>query len=256
MSCDCKECLKCGELKPLDQFSKDSSKKDGKNIYCISCRKLMSAEWKQKSGYNEKRLTESKYNQYKKVSTKFSRIIDSHIAQFDFLKECFDLYFFILVCALKNNIDMLLKRRARHKKYDKEKRPKQSRQLSAPNEVLRRARKKSAILPSTDNLIIGQIVNNRVALDSYAKAEGYLANKLDLANKLPSSQKTRWSTDHLIPLSKGGSHHQDNLEISKLSKNIAKLDHSYEQYIHVQTRWAMNKESFENPLSPYFKNNS
>ena len=100
------------------------------------------------------------------------------------------------------------------------------------------------------------MVNNRVALDSYWKAEDYLVNKLGLKNKLSSFQKTTWSIDHLVPLSKGGSHHQDNLRVSKLSENIAKLDHSYEQYIHVQTRWAMNKESFENPLSPYFKNNS
>jgi len=256
MSCDCKECLKCGEFKPLDQFSKDSSKKDGKNIYCISCRKLMSAEWKQKNGYNEKRLTESKYNQYKKDRKKFSRIIDINIAHFDLLKKYFDLYFFILVCALKNNTDMILKRRARQKIYDKEKRPKQSRQLSAPNEVLRRGRKKSAILPSTNNLIIQQMVNNRVALDSYGKSKGYLANKLDLVNKLSSFQKTKWSIDHLIPLAKGGSHHQDNLQIKKLSANIAKLDHSYEQYIHVRTRWAINEESSNNPLSPYFKNNS
>jgi 5-methylcytosine-specific restriction endonuclease McrA len=263
MSCDCKKCFDCGELKHLDKFTKDSSKKDGKNIYCIPCRAKRSAKWKEKTDYKEKRKVSSEdklknlqKNLQKKDRKKFSRIIGANIAHFDFLKKYFDLYFFILVCVLKNHNDMILKRRAWQKIYDKEKRPKQSPQLWAPNDILRRARKKSAILPSTNNLIIQQMVNNRVALDSYAKAGCYLANKLDLANKLPSSQKTKWSIDHLVPLSKGGSHHQDNLRVSKLSENIAKLDHSYDKYIHVQTRWAMNKESFENPLSPYFKNNS
>lgn len=234
VSCDCKECRKCGEFKPLDQFSKDSSKKDGKNIYCISCRKQMNAEWKQKNSYNEKRSQNPEEKAYKRISKKFSRVINSHIERFSLLKQYFDLYFFISVCVLKNDTDMILRRRARQRVYDKNVRPKQSRQLSAPNEVLRRARKKSAILPSTDHLLIKQMVNNRVALDSYGE--------------------TRWSIDHLVPLSKGGSHHQDNLVITKLSDNIAKLDHSYEQYIHLETRWAKNKESFANPLSPYFKN--
>ena len=247
MSCDCKKCLECGQLKPLDQYSKDFSKKDGKNIYCIPCRKKRNAKWKTASGYNEKRSTESKNNQLKKDRKKISRIIEANIAHFDFLKQYLDLYFFILVCVLKNNTDMILKRRVLQKRYDKEKRPKMSPQLRSFHSHLRRARKKSAILPSTNNLIIQQMLNNRVALDSYGKAEGYLASKIS------SSQKTKWSIDHLIPLSKCGSHHQDNLGVAKLSENIAKNDHSYDEYVHVKTRWAINEESFNNPLSPYFK---
>lgn len=257
ISCDCKKCLDCGELKHLDKFTKDSSKKDGKNIYCIPCRAKRSAKWKEKTDYKEKRKVSSEdklKNLQKKDRKKFSRIIGANIAHFDFLKKYFDLYFFILVCVLKNHNDMILKRRATQRRYDKEKRRKQNAQLYSYHDHLRRARKKSAILPSTNNLIIQQMVNNRVALDSYVKAGCYLANKLDLANKLPSFQKTKWSLDHLVPISKGGSHHQDNLRVWKLCENIAKHDHSYDEYVHVKTRWAINKESFDNPLSPYFKN--
>lgn len=233
MSCDRKKCLDCGELKSLDQFTKDSSKKDGKNIYCILCRKKRSAKWKSESGYNEKRLTESKLKQDRK---KYSSIINKNLNHFIYLKEYFDLYFFILLCVFKNHNDVINKRRATQRIYNKEKRRKRDSDLVTFHHHLRRARKKSAILLSTDNLMVKQIMNNRIALDSYGEV--------------------KWSVDHLIPLSKGGSHHQDNLQIMKLSKNIAKKDHSYKQYTHVKTRWAINKESFENPLSPYFKNNA
>jgi 5-methylcytosine-specific restriction endonuclease McrA len=152
------------------------------------------------------------------------------------LKKYFDLYFFIFFCVFKNHNDVINKRRATQRIYNKEKRRKTDPDLVTFHHHLRRARKKSAILLSTDNLMVKQIMNNRIALDSYGEV--------------------KWSVDHLIPLSKGGSHHQDNLQIIKLSENLAKKDLNYKQYTHVKTRWAINKESFENPLSPYFKNNA
>jgi len=240
MPCDHKKCLDCGELKSLDQFTKDSSKKDGKNIYCIPCRSKRSAKWKSESGYNEKRLIESKLKQIesklKQDRKKYSSIINKNLNHFIYLKEFFDLYFFILLCVFKNHNDVINKRRATQRIYNREKRLPIDPILKAHHDHLRRSREKSAILPSTDFLIIKQILSNRIALNSYGK--------------------TKWSIDHLVPLSKGGSHHQDNLNIATFAENAKKRDHSYDKYINVKTRWAKNKESFENPLSPYFKSNS
>jgi 5-methylcytosine-specific restriction endonuclease McrA len=230
MPCDCKKCLDCGELKSLDQFTKDSSKKDGKNIYCIPCRNKRTAKWKAETNYNEERLIKSISKQYRK---KYLRIINENLTHFFYLKQYLDLFFFILLCVLKNHNDVINKRRRTQRVYNKEKRRPIDPALKAHHEQLRRCRKKSAILLSSDNLIIKQIINNRIALDSYGE--------------------TKWSVDHLIPISKGGSHHQDNLQIIKLSENIAKSNHSYERYAYIKTRWAINKESFKNPLSPYFK---
>lgn len=44
-----KECSKCGEMKFMDEFGKDASQKDGKNIYCLFCSRKISREWKRKN---------------------------------------------------------------------------------------------------------------------------------------------------------------------------------------------------------------
>lgn len=36
-----KKCSRCGQEKPVDSFSKNSSKKDGLNSYCKSCQKVL-----------------------------------------------------------------------------------------------------------------------------------------------------------------------------------------------------------------------
>lgn len=41
-----KTCTKCGEIKALDEFSKDSSKCDGLGSHCKACNKLSNAAWR------------------------------------------------------------------------------------------------------------------------------------------------------------------------------------------------------------------
>ncbi|MDX2532289.1 endonuclease domain-containing protein [Streptomyces scabiei] len=46
-SCDStKHCNRCGETKPVDQFSKDRNRKDGKNPYCRTCNSAGMAKWR------------------------------------------------------------------------------------------------------------------------------------------------------------------------------------------------------------------
>lgn len=44
---ECKECTKCGESKPLDQFFKRAKSKDGANSSCKECEKKDIYEWRQ-----------------------------------------------------------------------------------------------------------------------------------------------------------------------------------------------------------------
>lgn len=48
-----KTCTKCGATKPLDEFGKNSSKRDGLDYYCRECRRATGAAWRAKNpNYN------------------------------------------------------------------------------------------------------------------------------------------------------------------------------------------------------------
>lgn len=51
-----KTCLKCGEEKPLDNFSRDKSAKDGLQHYCQPCGRAENKLWREKNP--EKRRTD------------------------------------------------------------------------------------------------------------------------------------------------------------------------------------------------------
>lgn len=43
---DSKQCTKCGEVKPLDEFHRKKSNKDGRNSTCVKCRNVTTRRWK------------------------------------------------------------------------------------------------------------------------------------------------------------------------------------------------------------------
>ena len=43
-----KKCSRCGEVKPISDFNKRKSRKDGLQSYCKQCKKAMNAEWRAK----------------------------------------------------------------------------------------------------------------------------------------------------------------------------------------------------------------
>jgi adenine-specific DNA methylase len=48
-----KRCPKCGEEKPLDNFSFDKSRRDGKHCYCKPCQSLVVKAGKRKISFEE-----------------------------------------------------------------------------------------------------------------------------------------------------------------------------------------------------------
>lgn len=46
---DYKECRKCGESKPLEDFYRDRSKKDGRGSYCKECGRSYARDWRRKN---------------------------------------------------------------------------------------------------------------------------------------------------------------------------------------------------------------
>lgn len=53
-----KKCPKCGEWKPLSDYGKDKSRKDGRGIYCKGCRRELWREY-----YTKYREASKDYNQ-------------------------------------------------------------------------------------------------------------------------------------------------------------------------------------------------
>lgn len=47
---DYKVCLKCADIKPIEMFSKDKHRKDGRCCYCKSCHKKTMDKWTQLNG--------------------------------------------------------------------------------------------------------------------------------------------------------------------------------------------------------------
>lgn len=91
-----------------------------------------------------------------------------------------------------------------HKEYDKRYRQNNKDKLCAYS-ANRRALKLNQTPKDADLKLIAQI---------YAITEYMNTISTDI----------KWSVDHIIPLIKGGEHHQDNLKIMELSSNISKYD--------------------------------
>jgi len=83
----------------------------------------------------------------------------------------------------------------------------------------RRAIKKDAILPTTDSKKIRSIFK-------------------EMIKKNKKAGETKYHVDHIIPLSIGGAHHQDNLRIITKEENIKKFNHYFPELGGV---WANNK---------------
>lgn len=56
-----KSCIQCKNPKPLDEFYNCTSRKDGKNPYCIECTKIRQKAWYQKNPDKARALNRNNY---------------------------------------------------------------------------------------------------------------------------------------------------------------------------------------------------
>ena len=72
-----KKCSKCGEVKPINEFYKQKSHKDGLNSYCKCCMNKKIEEWRKKHSKEYKEI-KKKYNkkhskEYKEYQNKYKK---------------------------------------------------------------------------------------------------------------------------------------------------------------------------------------
>jgi 5-methylcytosine-specific restriction endonuclease McrA len=73
-----------------------------------------------------------------------------------------------------------------------------------------------------------EIASRKRARKRLAIAPGYNAEavqaKYALARRLSELFREPWHVDHIVPLARGGAHHQDNLQVIPAKVNILKSD--------------------------------
>lgn len=254
-----KHCSRCDSHFSTSFFNKDRSKKDGLNIYCKSCRKKMSRDWKDRAGYTalrkeygqtfsisdstDVRTRKKEQHLREKGARKVQRTLGpplkrlvknledrkkkaDHSAWLTTNEVSLKIIFgALLIQARKLQLENF-------KNYNKTKRVRKDSSYYAPQHAKRRAVKVSAVLPSTNYDLIKEFFR-----ESKLKTE---------------ATGLSYHVDHIIPLFVGGSHHQDNLQVILASENMSKQASFRKEDATIVTRWALNKESVENKFSPHY----
>lgn len=72
-----KICARCKQEKPLDQFCKNSQQRDGHNVYCKSCQKIINKKWRDNNPEYFKAYSKN-YNDNNKLYIANKSMINNH----------------------------------------------------------------------------------------------------------------------------------------------------------------------------------
>jgi len=187
-----KQCCKCKKIKSLSEFHKDKYRKDGYRSICKFCRKKYRQEHKIEIAkyYQEHKLEKAEY---------IAKYYQEHKAE---ITEYMAKY------RQENKAEIAeykTKYRQEHKakiaEYDA-KYYQENKDQRGARSTKRRANKLNQT-PSNANL-------NKIA-KFYSKAQ-----------KLSKQTNIKYHVDHIIPLSKGGLHHENNLQVITATQNLQK----------------------------------
>ena len=197
-----KACTKCGQVKPLEDYSKDKRKPDGRFGACKECEKIRRNKWEVE---NAERV-------------KFTRHVYNEI-HCDEIKKYNDNYY------LKNRNSII----QYHRNYNKEK----SQEISEKKKVyynknriqiLKRCKKWAKENPekATQKTMRREALkrNNTVGKVDYSeilKRDNYVCHICGC-----SVNPDDVHFDHIIPLSKGGEHSMNNIAIAHSHCNMVK----------------------------------
>lgn len=187
-----KRCPRCKETKPLSAFSRCSRTKDGLQCYCKECQRILGKEWRSSPGvreatnaYRRKWLTPEKNREY------HQRYNEKHPGY----------------AARKtqkwraDNPEKLAEQRAKMPEYGREWRARN------PDKVLDWTHKRRALKAKTASVPVNR--------SEVAERDNWRCH-------ICGQKVTRknWSLDHLVPLSRGGTHTMDNVALAHLRCNL------------------------------------
>jgi hypothetical protein len=187
-----KTCTRCKVTKTLDQFCRDRRRKDGLNLWCRECKTATAREYRRtEAGRANNARAVKKYAQanpekIKEINRRW------HEANPGYSAEANRLY------------------REQNPTYNADYH-RANREQTMARVNRRRARLK--------NTRVGP-VSFRALWDAQAGLCGICFSSID--DSLPHPHPGSPSIDHILPLSKGGTHTQDNLQWAHLTCNIRK----------------------------------
>lgn len=185
-----KTCTKCGEPKPLDAFAKDKQKRDGLTPRCKACRRADDRRYMSSEASKEKaRERLRRHMQTERGQETRKRYVESTPEKQRAYKIAY---------------------RARH--------PDAARLYYEANKIAsyERVMKRRALQRS---VTVGDVDIARLWADARGIC-GICAEPINYALNFPDPMSR--SVDHIVPLSKGGTHEQANLQAAHLVCNIKK----------------------------------
>jgi 5-methylcytosine-specific restriction endonuclease McrA len=199
-----KVCKKCGYEKALNEFSNDSKKLDGLFNTCKECEKERRSKWDTKNK-----------EQIKSVRHKYNMEHKQEISNYN-KKKYYENPEYMIKKARQYTIDkkeIILKKKRKY--YAKNRQHELNRckkwAQENPEKACQKVAKRNAIKKA---LTIGKVDYTEII-----KRDGYICHICG-----GEVNKDDVHFDHVIPLSKGGSHSMDNIKVSHSHCNLVKFN--------------------------------
>ena len=189
-----KQCSSCKEIKPLSEFHNHRRKKDGKSNYCKACAKQRASSWYHKN-LEHARTYHRKYHAEHRNEIKEKRRIyfESHKSE----KAIYDHEY-----RIKNREWILARQRRWRQEHPDKNYAIQKRYKKRNPDKLRELRE------------LRRAIKNGVEAERFTRIEIWERDRgiCHICGKY--CDPNEWHLDHLIPLSRGGSHTRENVAVS------------------------------------------
>ena len=206
-----KPCSKCGTIKPLSDYSRDKKAKDGHFAACKECEKIRRAKWEAQNGDKIKAASKVYIETHKEEIRKrnqrhYQENHDYHIQR----KRKYNKEKRKQIAQHKQKYYVQNRERelARCKKWAKEN----------PEKAAQKTMKRAAIKKSRT---IGCVDYTKIL-----ERDGYVCHIC--GGNVPPEEL---HFDHIIPLSRGGVHSEENIAVSHAVCNMRKSNKTLDEYL-------------------------
>jgi len=209
-----KKCPKCGEIKLIDQFYKSSSRASGFTSHCKECSNAQHAKYVAENAEKMREYGKDRY--YKNHETILANRRESNKRNKESIRRKAKEYY-------QNNKELVAQRAKEYHQQNKEQRNAQCRERyqSNPTEYKLRATERKALKRTTSD---GTITQD--ALDQMLHKQNYVCGycKADLRVVIKH-------LDHIVPISKEGTHSLNNVQWICADCNLSKKDLLEEEWL-------------------------
>ena len=241
-----KTCTKCNIEKELSEFHKKKTGKYGVNSICKKCKKIYS---KQYAKENKEGITNTKKKYYNTNKEEISKQCKKYyINNREKIKQCKKQYYQNNKELITNkkkeyyntNKDKVITQRKKYREDNKERIALRNKKYRQDNKEKVNLREKKWRSENRDKVNAIKARRRAKKLDQTPTLTQQEKDKIILYYKIAnhlSIKRYQWQVDHIQPLSKGGLHHPDNLQVIPAIENLkkgAKLNYKVSEYLIIK----------------------